>query len=167
MRTHLSIIPLASFHWTMRCSPIRKRQRTVKTKIQQLALIMMLIGMLLAAGAAQAGPAPASAPVGPGRDHVAAVLPGDGAPAPAAFNQDTPQMARGGNGYLVVWEDSRTNYTNTLEGAAPQGGYEAGQQLKDIYAARLDATGQLVDTTPIVVAQAPWSQTRPQVAWNG
>ena len=72
-----------------------------------------------------------------------------------------------GNGYLVVWEDSRTNYNNILDGAAPQGGDEGGQQLKDIYAARLDAAGQLMDPTPIVVAQAPWSQTRPQVAWNG
>ena len=148
-------------------SPELERTATVKTKLNQLMMVMLLIGTLLAAGAAQAAPAPGRTAAPAGSSHADALLPGDTTRAPAAFHQDTPQMARGGNGFLLVWEDTRTNYNNTLEGAAPQGGYESGTQLKDIYAARLDAAGQLMDPTPIVVAQAPWSQTRPQVAWNG
>ena len=102
---------------------------------------------------------------GPQRSTV--LLPGDSAVGPAAGNQETPQIAPGGNGYLAVWEDSRTNYAGILEGFLPSGGEVTGQSLKDIYAVRLDANGQPIDTTPIIVAQATWSQTRPQVAWNG
>jgi hypothetical protein len=95
------------------------------------------------------------------------LLPGDATIGPAALNQTSAQIAAGGNGYLVVWEDSRTNHLNILGNQGCQGGEPCGQTLKDIYAARLDANGQLVDTTPIVVSQATWDQTLPQVAWNG
>lgn len=95
------------------------------------------------------------------------LLPGDTAISAAAFNQNTPEIARSDNGYLVVWEDSRTNYINIIDGFQPEAGQESGQLLKDIYAIRLDANGQPLDQTPIVVSQDIWSQTRPQVAWNG
>ena len=106
-------------------SPELERTETVKTKIHPLVIVLLLVASLLAAGAAQAAPSTGrtSAPAS-GSSHAAALLPGDTTRAPAAFHQDTPQMARGGNGFLLVWEDSRTNYNNTLEGAAPQGGYE-------------------------------------------
>jgi hypothetical protein len=39
--------------------------------------------------------------------------------------------------------------------------------MTDIYAARLDTTGHLIDTTPIVISQAMYNQTAPQVGWNG
>lgn len=97
----------------------------------------------------------------------ATLLPGDAAVSTAAYNQNNPQIARGGSSYLVVWEDSRTNYINLIEGFAPGGGEESGQLLKDIYAIRIDANGQPIDQTPIVVSQDVRSQTKPQVAWNG
>src|ERR1051325_2215639 len=96
-----------------------------------------------------------------------ALPPGDAASGRAAMNQENPQIAAGGGGYLVVWEDSRTNYTGFPSNALPTDGYASGQTLKDIYAARLDANGQLIDTTPILVAQATFDQSVPQVAWNG
>src|SRR6476646_3891804 len=83
-----------------------------------------------------------------------ASLPGDSAVSAAAYNQNNPQIAPGGGGYLAVWEDSRTNYVNLIEGAAPGGGQESGQLLKDIFAVRLDANGQPIDQTPIAVSQA-------------
>lgn len=95
------------------------------------------------------------------------LLPGDAAIGPAAGNQDTAQIAAGAGGYLVVWEDSRTNHLNILGNQSCSSGNPCGQTLKDIYAARLDANGQLIDTVPIVVSQATWDQSLPQVAWNG
>src|SRR5687768_13388658 len=95
------------------------------------------------------------------------LLPGDDVSGPAANNQSGVQIAASGSGYLVVWEDSRTNHLNILGNQSCQGGNPCGQSLKDIYAARLDANGQLIDTNPIVVSQATWDQSLPQVAWNG
>ena len=39
--------------------------------------------------------------------------------------------------------------------------------IMDIYAARLDASGNLIDTTPIVISQAGYIQSSPVVGWNG
>src|SRR3712207_7644141 len=37
----------------------------------------------------------------------------------------------------------------------------------DIYAARVDAAGRVLDTTPVVVDQGGYEQTTPHVGWNG
>ena len=79
------------------------------------------------------------------------LLPGDGAIGPAADYQVAPAVAAGGSLSLVVWADQR---------AAGSGG-------TDIYAARLDANGALLDSIPIVVAQQAADQNMPRVAWNG
>jgi hypothetical protein len=73
------------------------------------------------------------------------------------------QIAAGGPGYLVVWEDQRT-----VLGPYVDAGYEnlLGNQ-RDIYAARLDAAGNLLDPDPIVVCNLGRNQEKPQVAWNG
>ena len=94
-----------------------------------------------------------------------AALPGDSAPAQPAGRQETPEISRGANGYLVVWADNRSS----LAGAGTSGPYFGvglGTML-DIYAARLDAGGHLVDVTPIIVSQAQYNQTVPHVGWNG
>lgn len=36
----------------------------------------------------------------------------------------------------------------------------------DIYAARLDSNGNVIDTTPLIISQALYDQTLPRVAWN-
>jgi hypothetical protein len=50
----------------------------------------------------------------------------------------------------------------------PPGGFgDFEGSLTDIYAARLDASGALIDSVPIVVAQDVYDQAFPRVAWNG
>jgi hypothetical protein len=95
------------------------------------------------------------------------LLPGDAAIGNAAAAQDKPQIAAGGGGYLVVWEDWRTNFAGVIIGQGISGGDPSGQTVVDIYAARLDENGQLIDTVPIAVSQASYEQTRPRVSWNG
>ena len=63
------------------------------------------------------------------------LLPGDTAIGPAAGNQESPCIARGGNIFLAVWADKRAVGSGS-----------------DIYAARLDASGALLDPVPIVVS---------------
>jgi hypothetical protein len=127
-------------------------------------LLLLVTGTAFIGGTA--GAPPASAQTAPNLS-IDRLLPGDSAIGPAAGNQDRAQIAAGANGYLVVWEDSRTNHLNILGNQSCPGGDPCGQTLKDIYAARLDANGQLIDTSPIIVSQATWDQTLPQVAWNG
>jgi hypothetical protein len=100
-----------------------------------------------------------------------AVLPGDAAPAPAAGRQEQPAVARGADASLVVWADTRTvldeaSRVSPVSLDDPSSGPGLGT-LHDIYAARLDANGQVIDQTPLVVSQAEWGQVRPQVGWNG
>jgi len=93
------------------------------------------------------------------------LLPGDRVFEQAAGRQETPEISRGANGYLAVWADNRSS----LIGTGTSGPYfgEALGTMIDIYAARLDATGNLVDATPIIISRAPYNQTSPQVGWNG
>jgi probable HAF family extracellular repeat protein len=80
----------------------------------------------------------------------------------AAGVQLQPQVARGGNGSLAVWVDRRTvlgRYVDTDAAGIGSG--------SDIYAARYDAGGALIDTTPIIVSQTIRDQIYPRVAWNG
>ncbi len=76
------------------------------------------------------------------------LLPGDTAPGPAAADQTSPAIARGGDLYLAVWQDTR--------GDSP-----------DIFAAVLGADGTPLDTLPMAISQAPGMQSKPRVAWNG
>ncbi|HYP39630.1 MAG TPA: S-layer homology domain-containing protein [Chloroflexia bacterium] len=127
-------------------------------------MVLLTTGTVTLGSTADASPSSAQKALSLGGDIL---LPGDTAIGPAAGNQDRAQIAAGGDGYLVVWEESRANHLNILGNQGCQGGDPCGQTLKDIYAARLDANGQLVDTIPIVVSQATWDQSLPQVAWNG
>ena len=88
---------------------------------------------------------------------IAGTLPGDAAVSAAAGDQSAPAIARGGDVLLAVWSDARANVT---------GGYE-GETSRDIYGARLDTDGNLLDTVPIAIAAGKSSQENPKVAWNG
>jgi hypothetical protein len=88
-------------------------------------------------------------------------LPGDQTIGSSVETQDLSRVSAGAGRYLVVWEEERpvlSGFTNTNE---PLGGNE-----KDIYAARIDAAGNLMGAGPIVVSQEGRNQSRPQVAWN-
>jgi len=78
------------------------------------------------------------------------LLPGDDIPAPAYGNQQSPAISRGGNIYLAVWADQRAISSGS-----------------DIYAARLDAAGNLLDPLPFVISEAPGNQVMPRAVWNG
>src|SRR5215212_6056904 len=96
------------------------------------------------------------------------VLPGNDGRVPAAGRQEEPQVSKGSDTYLAVWTDGRTaladNGTTGLNTGLDLPGL--GNML-DIYAARLNAAGQVIDTTPIVVSQAQNNQHFPRVSWNG
>jgi len=83
-------------------------------------------------------------------------------PAPAAGAQQQPGISKGTNSTLVVWSDNRTSITRAPEYSSDgQGGGF------DIYAARMDANGNLIDTAPIVISEALYDQIYPSAAWNG
>jgi hypothetical protein len=97
-------------------------------------------------------------------------LPGDSQPSLVAGRQERPAIARGNTGYLVVWMDNRSSlFDHGTNGAGVNGPYFGPQlgSMVDLYAARLDANGELVDTSPILISQAQYNQTWPKVAWNG
>ncbi len=109
--------------------------------------LLVLAGMLSSLAQAQL-----TAPV---------VLPGDLIGGAAAGVEVNPTIVRGGNQYLVVWEDSRAQ----LSGEVGTGGH--GPFKTDIYAVRLDADGKLLDTTAIQVSSAPFIQAKVRAGWNG
>ncbi len=119
------------------------------------ALLGALVALsILVPGLATAGLPPLSS---------LAYLPGDAVLGPSAERQDWVEIVPGGPGYLMVWEDDRTvlsGFTSTPY--LPLMGNET-----DIYAARLDADGNLLDPKPILVANQGRNQTRPKAAWNG
>jgi hypothetical protein len=82
--------------------------------------------------------------------------------APAAGAQLQPQIAKGSNSSLAVWTDQRTVAGRYVPSDSAGIGSES-----DIYAARYDASGNLIDTTPIIVSQSVYEQFYPRVAWNG
>ncbi len=110
----------------------------------------------LSLGAALAAAMPLTAQAPPLADL--GLLLGDDASGPAAARQNEPAIARSDDGYLVVWSDLR----GSLGGHLADDGTDI-----DILAARLDANGALLDTTPIVVTAAFGDQEDPDVAWNG
>lgn len=85
------------------------------------------------------------------------LLPGDVSVVPAPNTQTDQVVAKGGNQYLVVWADRRAQQTTS----------SASQSQGDLYAIRLDADGNAIDTVPFIVAATFGEQTQPRVAWNG
>ncbi len=107
--------------------------------------------------------------VGAAQINAPVLLPGDVTPAPAAGRQENPQIARGADSYLAVWADTRTAIRSDgfiVGFSGPYTGTGLGTMI-DIYAARLDAAGNVIDQTPIVVNEAQYNQGYPRVAWNG
>jgi hypothetical protein len=99
------------------------------------------------------------------------ILPGDATAAAAAGVKEQSRIAKGADSYLAVWTDSRTLLANdgpfmNIGFSGPYGGTGMGS-MKDIYAARVAADGHVIDTTPIIVSQAGYSQGYPRVGWNG
>lgn len=92
-----------------------------------------------------------------------AYLPGDATNQTAVRIQANSRISPGGPGYLVVWEDQRT----VLAGYLTWPTYPLMGNLKDIYAARLDHNGNLLDENPIIISNASLNQWQPDVAWNG
>lgn len=95
-------------------------------------------------------------------------LPGDDALGPAAGKQWSPEIAAGNGTFLAVWVDDRSSINvlpENLTGGAAFDNYNG--SMLDIYAARLDAQGNVIDTTPMVVGQQKQNQALPDVAWNG
>lgn len=87
-------------------------------------------------------------------------VPGDEAIGPAAGNQQTPALAAGGDGFLAAWSDERAIPSSPIS-------WFEFETSNDIYAMRLDAAGDPLDTVPFPVTAGPASQENPQVVWNG
>jgi PKD repeat protein len=88
-------------------------------------------------------------------------VPGDKTIRLASGDQVAPEIAAGGNALLAVWQDKRALPGNLL---VPSFEWETSS---DIYAARIDTNGKLIDRVPIPVAQEAAVQNNPQVVWNG
>lgn len=124
-----------------------------------LRTLISLVGLavaLLTVYPSSSTPSPFSEPI---------LFPGDSTVAIAAGSQTRPQISRGGNGYLAVWQDNRTSFRQgevcgpiTLSGLGSSA---------DIYASRLDNNGHLIDAKPIIVSRSQYCQLSPSVAWNG
>jgi len=90
-------------------------------------------------------------------------LPGDTEIQTSVNDQNFCRIAARGPGFLIVWQDERTNLINfNLVPASPLLGNQT-----DIYAARLDSAGNLLDDSPIIISNEGTHQTIPDVAWNG
>jgi PKD repeat protein len=92
--------------------------------------------------------------------HAQSWLPDDDAIGAAAGDQDLPSVARGGDIVLAAWSDRRSY----PPGASTFFDWET---AGDIYAMRLDAAGNPLDSVPFVVTQGKANQLRPRIAWNG
>jgi hypothetical protein len=98
----------------------------------------------------------------------AIVLPGDLEIAPAAGKQWSPEIAAGGSMFLAVWADARASANVLPENLTGGAAFDnENGTMNDIFAARLDAQGRVLDTSPIIVAQQVQNQALPDVAWNG
>ncbi|MET0624408.1 MAG: Ig-like domain-containing protein [Pyrinomonadaceae bacterium] len=96
------------------------------------------------------------------------VLPGDTGRHPAAGRQEEARVSKGADMYLAVWTDGRTALAdNGTTGLNVGLGNPGLGSMLDIYAARLNAAGQVIDTTPIIVNQAQNNQYAPRAGWNG
>jgi len=88
------------------------------------------------------------------------ILPGDLQSGPVVGLQETPAIAAGDGIFLAVWADYR---------ATPEQGpnFATEGSGSDIFAARIDANGALLDPEPIVITDAFGDQDEPLVSWNG
>ncbi len=91
-------------------------------------------------------------------------LAGDTQLAPAVGAQQKSDLARGGDQYLAVWEDARAARLASLATGVTNG---LATNPLDIFAARLDASGNVLDPIPLVVANGSFNQENARVAWNG
>ena len=105
----------------------------------------------------------ATVPALPALSQLAAprFLPGDATPGPAAGDQRNVAIARGSNQALMVWEDSRGGLSGTVDNAG------SAVSFSDLFAARLDGDGTLIDTSPLLLDTGSFAQGFPKVAWNG
>ncbi|MBZ0269547.1 hypothetical protein K8I85_15440, partial [bacterium] len=87
-------------------------------------------------------------------------LPGDMVTGAAVGMQVEADVAVGASQYLAVWSDGRTT-PDDYEPFATEG------SGTDIYAVRLDASGNPVDIGALMVNQEAGDQIAPRVAWNG
>jgi len=140
--------------------------RLPRPRLRARALIFVLV-CLAAAGLAATGLRGAAGQAALVEPYV---LPGDAANAAAAGRQEQPQVAPGADARLAVWADYRTVLDEESRAGIvafdQDGGLGLGS-VADIYAARLDPAGRVIDTTPIVVSQAEFGQVYPRVGWNG
>ncbi len=88
------------------------------------------------------------------------LLSGDDLVAAAAGVQEGANVAAGGSQFLAVWTDYRSSPDDYPPFASEGTG-------ADIYAARLDSDGSLIDPVPFVVDEALGDQIEPRVAWDG
>jgi hypothetical protein len=88
-------------------------------------------------------------------DGSGALLDANGIDVSTAFiGQHAPAIASNGSDYLVAWEDARAGSPN-------------GAQNLDVWGARVDATGTVLDPSGIAIATAPLNQLEPKIASNG
>ena len=69
----------------------------------------------------------------------------------SANNQSDVTIARGEDQYLAVWEDDRADVWGPT----------------DVYATRLNSSGQVLDGSGLAVSTNVGSQEKPVAAWNG
>jgi hypothetical protein len=74
-----------------------------------------------------------------------------------ANEQLWPAVGSNGDGFLVAWSDTRNQETGSI--------YLG--KVTDVYGARLDAGGHVLDPAGIVIARAPSDQALPAVASDG
>jgi hypothetical protein len=141
----------------MACLKGARTMRGARSEPGIVVLLAVLIALL------QSSPAAATPPTFPPPSF----LPGDVLIGPAAGLQEQPSIAAGGSGSLVVWTDARSSLIPLV--AFYGGPYLSPGvgTMRDVYAARLDAAGNLLDVTPIVVSAAGLNQGSAKASWNG
>lgn len=87
-------------------------------------------------------------------------LPGDATIGLASNAQSISDLSFGGDRWLAVWQDTRTDFVSPVP-------FSAEQAMRDVYAARVDASGSLMDAVPIVVSEEFGDQDNARAVWNG
>lgn len=67
----------------------------------------------------------------------------------------------------MVWSDQRTVLRELFTRSGGPYFDDGLGSMTDVYAARLDASGAVIDTAALVISQAEYYQYNPRVAWNG